>query len=114
MRILFWSERFWPIIGGVGISSSTLLPALRKRGYDFAVITIKEYSDRPEENSYKGIPMYLLPFWTANSKGDVVLSIQLRRRVAILKRDLAHDLLHIFFLGPSTLFHFQTLNVCPA
>ncbi|MBW1816030.1 MAG: glycosyltransferase family 4 protein [Deltaproteobacteria bacterium] len=114
MRILFWSERFWPTVGGVGISSSTLLPALRERGHEFAVITMKEYSDRPEEDEFKGIPVYRLPFWTAVAKGDVGLSIKLRRRVAEIKRKFAHDLLHVFFLGPSILFHFQTRNVCPA
>jgi glycogen(starch) synthase len=114
MRVLFWSERFWPTVGGVGLSSSTLLPALRERGYEFAVITMKEYGDRPEEDDFKGIPVYRLPFWTAVAKGDVSLSIQLRRRVAEIKRQFAYDLLHIFFLGPSVLFHFQTQDVRPA
>jgi glycogen(starch) synthase len=75
---------------------------------------MKEYSNRPEEDEYKGIPVYRLPFWTAIAKGNIDLSIQVRRRVDRIKREFRHDLLHIFFLGPSILFHFQTLDVCPA
>jgi len=78
------------------------------------VITLKEYSDRPEEDNYKGIPVFRLPFWTAIANGDVDLSMHLRQRVTKLKREFSHDLLHIFFLGPSILFHFQTLDVRPA
>lgn len=61
-RVLFWSERFWPTIGGVGISASKLLPALQARGYEFVVVTLKDYFDLPEEDCFKGIPVYRFPF----------------------------------------------------
>src|SRR5207249_4875067 len=63
-RVLYWSERFWPAIGGVGISASKLLPALRARGYEFVVVTSKDYSDLPEEDHFKGISLYRFPFWS--------------------------------------------------
>ncbi len=114
MRILFWSERFWPTIGGVGISASRLLPGLLPRGYEFVVVTLKENSNLPEEDDYDGIPVYRLPFWTAIATGDANQIIELRQRVTRLKKTFAPDLVHINFLGASVLFHFQTVDVHPA
>src|SRR2546422_6808478 len=101
MRVLFWSERFWPTIGGVGLSASKLLPALVARGYEFIVVTLKEYADLPEEDQYQGIPVYRLPFWTALATGNTSQLIELRQRIAQLKRAFASDLIHINSLGSS-------------
>jgi hypothetical protein len=35
MRILFWSETFWPRVGGVENLAARLLPALQVRGHEF-------------------------------------------------------------------------------
>ena len=113
MRVLFWSERFWPTIGGVSLSASGLLSALRKRGYEFTLVTLADYHDLPEEDEYQGIPVHRLPFWTALSTGDVVQVVELRRRVQDIKREFSADLIHIAFLGASVLFHFQTIGEQP-
>lgn len=62
MRILFWSERFWPSIGGTQIFAARLLPALQERGYEFAVVTLQDPPDLPPEDDYKGIPVYAFRF----------------------------------------------------
>lgn len=114
MRVLFWSERFWPTIGGVGLSAGKLLPALRARGYDFVVVTSREYSDLPEEDDYKGIRVYRLPLWTSVAHSDVNQIMELKRRIVKLKQAFRPDLVHINFVGPSVLFHFQTLDAHPS
>ena len=113
-RVLFWSERFWPTIGGVGISASKLLPALRARGYEFVVVTLKDYFDLPEEDHFKGISVYRFPFWSSLAKGNVSQIIQLQRRVAQLKQTFSPDLIHIGFLGASVAFHFHTIDAYPS
>jgi glycogen(starch) synthase len=113
-RVLFWSERFWPTIGGVGISSSKLLPALQARGYEFVVVTLKDYFELPEEDCFKGIPVYRFPFWSSLAKGDVSQIVELRRRIAHLKQTFLPDLVHIGFLGASVVFHLHTTNAYPS
>ena len=113
-RVLFWSERFWPTIGGVGISASNLLPALCERGYEFVVVTSKDYSDLPEEDHFKGIPVYRFPFWSSLAKGNVNQIIELRRRITQLKQTFLPDLVHIGFLGGSVVFHLHTINTNPS
>jgi glycosyltransferase involved in cell wall biosynthesis len=61
MRVLFWSELFWPYIGGVETLSTKLLSALRKRGYEVIVVTSHHYLDLPDGAQYKGIPVYRFP-----------------------------------------------------
>ena len=112
--ILFWSERFWPTIGGVETSASKLLPALRARGYEFVVVTLADYFDLPEEDDYEGIPVRRFPFWSALAKGDVIQIAELRQRMSALKRTFGPELIHVNFLGPSVLFHLHTLDAHPA
>jgi len=107
---LYWSERFWPTIGGVGISASKLLPALQARGYQFVVVTLKDYFDLPEQDQFKGIPVYRFPFWSSLAKGDVSRIVELRRRIVQLKQAFLPDLVHIGFLGGSVVFHLHTFD----
>src|SRR5262245_24884059 len=64
VRILFWTEQFWPAIGGAEIFATKLLPALQTRGYEPVVVTDQTSPDLPTEAQYKGIPVYRLPFRT--------------------------------------------------
>jgi glycogen(starch) synthase len=113
-RILFWSDRFWPCIGGVGLTSKRLLPALRPRGYEFTVVTLKENADLPEEDEFEGMRVCRWPLWTALESRDVVQLFGMKKRIAALKREFSPDLVHIDFLGPSVLFHSQTTDAHPA
>jgi glycogen(starch) synthase len=114
MRVLFWSERFWPMIGGVGIAARRLLPALKRRGYEFLVITARDQLELPEEDELEGIPVIRLSIWTALARRDIAALALLRQRIAGLKRSFAPDLVHINFLGPSVFLHSQTRSVQPA
>ena len=37
-RILFWSQAFWPHVGGVEVAGLLLVQALQRRGYGCAVV----------------------------------------------------------------------------
>jgi len=41
MRVLFWSEQFWPNIGGIEVWGARLLGALQQRGNDFTYRKIR-------------------------------------------------------------------------
>lgn len=109
-RVLFWSERFWPTIGGVSVSAARLLPALRSQGYEFVVVASHDEPARPAEAEYQGIPVRRFPFWDALSTRNAAGIGQLTRRIRELKRAFQPDLLHLNFLGPSVLFHFATTS----
>jgi glycosyltransferase involved in cell wall biosynthesis len=113
MRILFWSETFWPRVGGVENLAARLLPALRSRGYEFMVVTW-ENINAADELSYQGIPVYRFPFFSRSRQSSLDPLLENRRQVAKLKQDFAPDLVHINSYGPSVLFHLNTCSAHPA
>jgi glycogen(starch) synthase len=116
MRVLFWSELFWPYIGGAEVFASNLLLALQERAYELIVVTRQDSSTLPSKDTYKGIPIYRFPCWaTLTDRKDVDRLMLVRREVCELKRAFSPDLVHIQGFGPtSMLFHLSTRNVCPA
>jgi len=114
MRVLFWSEHFWPYMGGAEVWGLRLVLALRDRGYEFFVVTSHDYLELADEAQYNGITIYRFPFRPALARGNIEQFIEVRQRVARLKRALAPDLVHIHIIGPSVLFHLQTAKAHPA
>ena len=110
MRVLVWQESFWPHVGGVEVLATKLLVALKRRGYDIAVVTRQDSLDFPREDSYQGIPVYRYPFWPVLVGGQLNKMIELRAQVAKLKRAFAPELVHINLFGPSALLHYDTAN----
>jgi glycosyltransferase involved in cell wall biosynthesis len=115
MRVLFWSELFWPYIGGAEIIASKLILALKERGYKLVVVTRKDSPDLPSKDQYKGIPIYRFPFWTSLTDLNLNKLMAVRRRIANLKQNFAPDVVHINGLGPTNLFfHSETKKTHPA
>ena len=113
MRILFWSETFWPRVGGVENLAVKLLPALRSNGHEFVVVTWENVKSA-DELSYQGIPVYRFPFFSGGRQGSLDPLLDNRRQVAKLKQDFAPDLVHINSYGQSVLFHLNTCSAHPA
>jgi glycogen synthase len=116
MRVMFWSELFWPHIGGAEIFGSNLIVALQKRGYEFIVVTRQDSPALPSKENHKGIQVYRFPFWTTfTDRNAVDRLVHVRRQVIQLKRTFSPDLVHLQGYGPSSvLFHLTTMNACPA
>lgn len=114
MRILFWSELFWPYMGGAQFFALKLLLGLRERGHEFIVVTRQDEPDLPKEACFKDFPIYRFPFYTALADGNVSQMIAIRQQVAQLKRRFAPDLVHVNCFGLSILFHLDTTKAHPA
>lgn len=114
MRILYWTELFWPHIGGVEVLSMQLITALQKRGYEFIVVTSHSGVDLPDEAQSNGIPIYRFHFPKALANRNLKELKAIIRRVATLKQNLKPDLLHINSTQPSIFFHHHTSAACPA
>jgi glycogen(starch) synthase len=114
MRVLFWSEQFWPQIGGIEVWGTRLLRALRGRGHEYTVVTSRDDIALRNEDLYEGIPVYRFPFWTALADRNVGQLGKIIRAVAQIKRAVAPDLVHLNLTGPSVYFHLQTADAHPA
>ena len=113
MRVLFWSETFWPRVGGVENLAARLLPALQSRGYEFAVVTWENLKNS-DQIFYQDIPVYRFPFFSGRHRDGLGSMIENRREIALLKQQFAPDLVHINSYGRSVLFHVNTTSAHPA
>jgi glycogen(starch) synthase len=108
MRVLFWSEQFWPKIGGIEVWGTRLLQALRERGYEYTVIASCDDPALPDRDRYEGIPVYRFPFWNALAARNVGQLAEITRAIEKIKRAVEPDLVHLNLTGPSVYFHLQT------
>jgi glycogen(starch) synthase len=104
MRVLFWTETFWPNLGGVEVLAAHFLPAMQQHGYEFVVVAPQSQPPRPEEDSYGGIPVYRFSF----SLAGIDELVRVRERVSRLKRSLRPHLIHINAVGAGNFFHHLT------
>lgn len=110
MRVLFWSDLYWPYIGGAEIFAAKLMASLRPRGIEFLVLTSHHDQELPDVDSYEGIPIRRLPFRAAIAGRDPRALLHAIQETAAIKRDFAPDLIHMNAVGPSALFHLRTLS----
>jgi glycogen(starch) synthase len=112
MRILYWTEAFWPYIGGLEVFSMRLLTALRARGHQILVVTCRGNLDLPDSDEYRGIPIRRFPFLDVLATRNLRRVSEIRRQVVELKRTFAPDVVHakMTSVAPTTLFQLETSN----
>src|SRR5262245_38784794 len=114
MRVLFWSEVFWPRIGGAEIFAAKLIDGLRRRGIELLVIVREDEPNFPRETSLNGIPVYRFPFHTAVTEKKLDELIRIRREVADLQKSFKPHLVHVSCFGIAMLFYIETAKVYEA
>jgi glycogen(starch) synthase len=111
VRILFWSDTFWPRIGGVQVLGGSLARALQARGYELVIVARQDTPDLADHERYFGIPVERFPFAlalrTALDTRDLKPLMALRRRLADLVRSFDPELVHIYQPGPGIHFYRQ-------
>jgi glycogen(starch) synthase len=112
--VLYWSELFWPYVGGAEIFAKKMLPALRERGHEVIVVTSHDHLDLPDRSLLGDIPIYRFPLRPALASGNAEKLPENLRRVKQLKRDFAPDLVHLSGVGPTAFFHLLSEASHPA
>jgi glycosyltransferase involved in cell wall biosynthesis len=112
VRLLYWTETFWPLIGGVQNYAKQFIREMRKRGYEISVITVR-YQDHPEEEMVDDTVVYRLPFHDVLRGRDPEAFVTLRRRIEAIRKDFGPDLVHVNLYGPSVALHVETNKRAP-
>lgn len=108
MRLLYWTELFWPYIGGVEVLSAKLLRELRKRGYEIAVVTSHADMDLPDFEIHDGVPIHRFPFRQVLEERDPLGILRMRKAITRLREEFRPTITHVNFAGPSGYFHMTT------
>ncbi len=104
MRIIYWTELFWPHIGGVEIISKPLIHALQKRGHEFTVLTSQSGWGDVLEESADGIHIFHLPFQPVILSRDLAAVRELTNQITEIFQTFKPDLIHINSSQPSIFF----------
>jgi hypothetical protein len=107
-RVLFWTDAFWPQIGGVEVLSASFLPALQERGHAFAVVASQATGTARDTGEFRGTPVYRFPFHEVLAANDLGRLAEIRAQLVDLKRKFRPDLVHVNVTGPGLFFHLQT------
>jgi glycogen(starch) synthase len=94
MRILFWTNSFWPRIGGIETQSLQYLEAMSQRGHQFRVIATK-LEDLAQDDFYMDIPIKRFPFNQALGKFDPKQLGLIHHSIDALLQEFKPDVLHI-------------------
>ncbi len=70
MKVLFWTQQYWPYIGGVEVLSRHFIADMRAKGIEFFVVTGHGNLDLPDEDEVDGIPIYRFRFLQALASRD--------------------------------------------
>lgn len=103
MRILFWTELFWPNIGGIEVLASRYAVAVRARGHEVLVVTAA-VAGLPAVDRYQDIPVHRFPFWDVLNDRDLEAIASVRAGLLRLHREFHPELVHATALGPSIVF----------
>lgn len=114
MRVLYWTERFWPDIGGVEVASVPFIHSLTRRGHEFRVVTCHGERALPDESEYQGIHVSRLHFHRALLHHDLEDVHNVSDQVAALKEAFQPDLIHLVTAQPSLYFFHRTKAAHPA
>lgn len=104
MRVLFWSEGFWPSIGGVEVLAAKLVPALAQRGHEILVVTDDDRGRLSAHDAFRSVPIRRL------SMRDALLAHapdrvgNMQAAVTALIEEHAPDVVHLNCMGPTAFF----------
>lgn len=114
LRILFWSDSFYPLIGGAEVLGAELLRALHGRGFELAVVTRRDSRAFPGYEKLWDVPVYRFPFvgvLQSHDAGEILLQ---RQYITQLKRTFRPDIVHLFQCSASGFFDLITNFDYPA
>ncbi|HHQ49108.1 MAG TPA: hypothetical protein ENK19_09550, partial [Acidobacteria bacterium] len=103
MRVLVWSEHYWPLLGGVEMAAYHLVRELGRRGHELRVIARRDHPELPERQEAFGVPILRLAYHEAIAAGDLASVERTLHLVDSEIRSFRPDLLHLFSLGSNLL-----------
>jgi glycosyltransferase involved in cell wall biosynthesis len=105
MRILLWTDPFWPSIGGVERLVVPMVRTLAAHGHQLLIVTNQQKSPVAQEIDLNGSRIVRLPMLEALDKRNPAEILDVQTRIATLIRDFRPDVFHLFAAMLSAYFY---------
>jgi glycosyltransferase involved in cell wall biosynthesis len=107
MRILLWSEPFWPAIGGVERLVVPLVRYLAGRGHEILVVTNQKKARSAPEIDLGGATILRLDMVGALDRRDPAEIVAIQIQIREANKEFAPDIFHLFTAMLSAYFYLQ-------
>ena len=95
MKILFWTDGFWPRIGGVETMGLQLIEGMRGRGHQYRVVAQKDHPSWKDEELYRDTPIRRFDFNAIIAKRDLRIIASIREHLEWIMNEFQPDLVHL-------------------
>ncbi|HVM97367.1 MAG TPA: glycosyltransferase family 4 protein [Candidatus Acidoferrales bacterium] len=113
MKVLIWTELYWPSLGGTELFTMNLVNGLHRRGLEFQVVTGHPSESLPLIDEVDGIAVQRLRFRAAFEKHDLSALHQVREALFRCVRAFQPDLVHMTWLASCGVFYHQLQDAYP-
>jgi glycosyltransferase involved in cell wall biosynthesis len=110
LRLMLWSDTYWPNIGGIEVLSEQLVQNLVARGVEVVVVTSNQTDVSRDIEMHRGAAVHRFPFRDALSGARSDLWKSIIQDVSALKSRFRPDIVHVNVPAPSTIFHMLTMK----
>ncbi len=95
MKILFWTDGFWPRIGGIETQGLLFVEGMQERGHQYIVLAQKEGLDSKEDEVYKGIIIKRFDFNRTFSKVGLKNLTSIELYLQKIAKEFQPDIIHV-------------------
>ncbi len=108
VRLIWWSDTYWPRIGGIEVLGAQSLPRLGERGFEVVVVTSQHDNTTRADEMHDGVSIRRFPFHKALRMGRRDLWTSIIHDIHTLKIQFRPHVVHINAPSPSSMFHLLT------
>jgi glycogen(starch) synthase len=95
MRIIIWTDGFWPEIGGLEVFCMRLVTALQRRGHACLVVSNSPPGLAARHDPYEQIPVHRFTFQDALTRGDLKLFHREQEACARVVEEFDPQVIHV-------------------
>jgi len=95
MKILFWTDGFWPRRGGIETQSLQFIEHMQKRGHEYQVFAQKDSAELKDREELKGITIKRFSFNEVISKKEIKLLHSIQSELQATLREFQPDIIHL-------------------
>ncbi len=106
MKILFWTDGFWPRVGGVETQSLAFIREMQERGHEYKVIAQQDHPSWNEEEMVQGVQIRRFDFNSIIKSRNLNIISSIIKFIEFTLQNFKPDIIHLNTTVGGSLFTF--------
>lgn len=95
MKILFWTDGFWPRVGGIETQGIRFMEGLRQKGHRCAIVAQKDFPHWQDQEWYQDIPIQRFDFNMIFPGRELSRLRSIEKYLEIVMKEFQPDIVHL-------------------